>query len=394
MSSSSSSLINDATKVVAEVAVAEVIQKKPVKVGKAEKKSEKKENPEKVEKAEKAEKAEKVKKVKKAEKAEKAVTQVVEMVNEMKHAFDSAGPEAVEAVETVEAVEAVEPVGAPEELLTIEFYEDEPEADGDDDALDFEELRLQGEETPIASGLRFNPIPQVIPDEPASSTRSVFRHEFSQDCFALLKQFSLQNMHLPRKEYKSAWEAFATENAELISQEAARLADSGYIGDVLVKMFKTAKYYITKKEKRKTSPASSASSAADADDVNADVADDDATVSDSGDQVIAGKKRRPYIPLDKSILQEMDLHIKASIAKNTKPSTCYSSFCQEFGGAFQREIARLICLEGRDNAACVSFTEKGAEEKLKKTYKNRMFLLLRDTSAAVSPVQVQVQAVD
>jgi hypothetical protein len=159
-------------------------------------------------------------------------------------------------------------------------------------------------------------------------------------------------------------------------------------------MFKTAKYYITKKEKRKTSPASSASSAADADDVDADVADDDATVSDSGDQVIAGKKRRPYIPLDKSILQEMDLHIKASIAKNTKPSTCYSSFCQEFGGAFHREIARLICLEGRDKATCVSFTEKGAEEKLKKTYKNRMFLLLRDTSAAVSPVQVQVQAVD
>lgn len=380
----SSSSINDATKVVAEVAVAEVIQKKPVKVGKAEKKSEKKENPEKVEKVKKVKKAEK------AEKAEKAVTQVVEMVNEMKHAFDSAAPEAVEAVEPVETVE---PVGAREELLTIEFYEDEPEADGDDDALDFEELRLQGEETPIASGLRFNPIPQVIPDEPASSTRSVFRHEFSQDCFALLKQFSLQNMHLPRKEYKSSWEAFATENAELISQEAARLADSGYIGDVLVKMFKTAKYYITKKEKRKTSPASSASSAADADDVDADVADDDATVSDSGDQVIAGKKR-PYIPLDKSILQEMDLHIKASIAKNTKPSTCYSSFCQEFGGAFQREIARLICLEGRDNAACVSFTEKGAEEKLKKTYKNRMFLLLRDTSAAVSPVQVQVQAVD
>jgi hypothetical protein len=193
-----------------------------------------------------------------------------------------------------------------------------------------------------------------------------------------------------------------------MSQEAARLADSGYTGDVLVKMFKTARYYLTKKEKHAANGAKSgngdvdeavakAEAVAEAEAVVAVVAevdDDDATVSEEGEreQVIGGVsgrgkgKRRPYIPLDKAILQEMDAHIRGSILTNAKPSTCYSSFCDQVCGAFQREVARLVCLEGRhdDNNSSASFTQKSAEDKLKKTYKNRMFLLLREASSSVT----------
>jgi hypothetical protein len=357
----------------------------------------------------------KEKKADKAEKVEKAISQVVEMVNEMKSAFTSptpckpCGPEPVAAADAdADVVDAVEP----EELLTVEFYEEE---DVQDSMLDVEELRLDGDETPChvrdsESDPVFNPIPDVIAEpmvqvtqavSAAMGSRTVFRHEFSDECFKLLKQFSVQNMHLSRKDYKRSWEAFATQHAEFMSQEAARLADSGYTGDVLVKMFKTARYYLTKKEKRAANGAKSGNGNVDdavadavADAVVAEVDDDDATVSEEGEgeQVVGsgsdkGKgKRRPYIPLDKAILQEMDAHIRGSILTNAKPSTCYSSFCEQVCGAFQREVARLVCLEGRrdDNNSAAPFTQKSAEDKLKKTYKNRMFLLLREASSSAT----------
>jgi hypothetical protein len=237
-------------------------------------------------------------------------------------------------------------------------------------------------------------VAQAVSSAVAVGSRTVFRHEFSDECFELLKQFSVQNMHLSRKDYKRSWEAFATQHAEFMSQEAARLADSGYTGDVLVKMFKTARYYLTKKEKRAAKCVDTEVVSADA--VVAEVDDDDATVSEEGEcegkgegeQVVGsvnGKgKRRPYIPLDKAILQEMDAHIRGSILSNAKPSTCYASFCEQVCGAFQREVARLVCLEGGrrdDNNSSASFTQKSAEDKLKKTYKNRMFLLLREASS-------------
>ncbi len=360
----------------------------------------------------------KEKKADKAEKVEKAISQVVEMVNEMKSAFTSptpckpCGPEPV-AADAVDAVDAVDAAAVePEELLTVEFYEEEEEDAIQDSMLDIEELRLDGDETPChvrdsESDPTFNPIPDVIPEpavhvtqavSAAMGSRTVFRHEFSDECFKLLKQFSVQNMHLSRKDYKRSWEAFATQHAEFMSQEAARLADSGYTGDVLVKMFKTTRYYLTKKEKRAANGtkggngniADAVSDAVVA--VAAEAVDDDATVSEEGEgeQVVgsgsgsgSGKgKRRPYVPLDKAILQEMDAHIRGSILTNAKPSTCYSSFCEQVCGAFQREVARLVCLEGRgdDNNSPAPFTQKSAEDKLKKTYKNRMFLLLREAS--------------
>ena len=374
----------------------------------------------------------KEKKADKAEKVEKAISQVVEMVNEMKSAFTSptpckpCDPEPVAtAVDAVDAADAADAAAVePEELLTVEFYEEEEEdaIQDRDSMLDVEELRLDGDETPChvrdsESDPVFNPIPDVIAEPMvqvseavsavavAAVSRTVFRHEFSDECFKLLKQFSVQNMHLSRKDYKRSWEAFATQHAEFMSQEAARLADSGYTGDVLVKMFKTARYYLTKKEKRAANGAKSGNGNVDeavaetearavadavADAVVAEVDDDDATVSEEGEgeQVVgsgsgSGKgKRRPYVPLDKAILQEMDAHIRGSILTNAKPSTCYSSFCEQVCGAFQREVARLVCLEGRrdDNNSAAPFTQKSAEDKLKKTYKNRMFLLLREAS--------------
>jgi hypothetical protein len=262
-----------------------------------------------------------------------------------------------------------------------------------DSVVDFEALRLDGDDTPCC-----NPIPEPIQDdEPVADiavdgatvaavalirpVRPVFRFEFSPECFELLSGFARENLGVPRKEYKAKWEQFATDHAEFIAQESARLADAGYDGDVLIKMFKTVKYYLTKRVKA----ATTASAVVDqVDEVTEVDDDDDATVAADVDtdavpvQTQTQTRRRHYTTLDRAVLEAMDSHITSSISSNSKPATCYASFCDQFRNSIETEIARLVRFDGLVVRDAFTFTEKTAEEKLKKTYKNRMFLHIRN----------------
>lgn len=322
------------------------------------------------------------------EKEAAAVTEVVQMVADMKTAFEvtEAATEATQAAEVeveVAATVVVEDVDA--ELVLDAYIESSPledfepleleplgEVELSDSFVDFEALRLDGDETPCC-----NPIPEPIQeDEPVSGpvalVRPVFRFEFSPECFELLNGFARENLGVPRKEYKAKWEQFATAHAEFIAQESARLADAGYDGDVLVKMFKTVKYYLTKRVK-KAVVDEAAEEALD---------DDDATVDADSDAVPVQttQTRRHYTTLDRAVLEAMDSHITSSISSNSKPAMCYASFCDQFRNSIETEIARLVRFDGADvvRVNAFTFTEKTAEEKLKKTYKNRMFLHIRN----------------
>ena len=202
----------------------------------------------------------------------------------------------------------------------------------------------------------------------------MFRFEFSSECFEILNGFARENLGVPRKEYKAKWEQFATAHAEFIAQESARLADAGYDGDVLVKMFKTVKYYLTKRVKKAVDQVDQVDEGA------IEVDDDDATVDADAVPVQSQNQtqaRRHYTTLDRAVLEAMDLHITSSISSNSKPATCYASFCDQFRNSVETEIARLVRYDGVEVGA-FTFTEKTAEEKLKKTYKNRMFLQIRN----------------
>ena len=341
------------------------------------------------------------------EKEAAAVTEVVQMVADMKTAFTEA-TEATEATDDkeVEVAATVVVEDAETELVLDEYIESSPlgdfepldfeplvEVEFGDSIVDFEELRLDGDETPCC-----NPIPEPIQEEEAplavavaavaaaAVVRPVFRFEFSSECFDLLNGFARENLGVPRKEYKAKWEQFATAHAEFIAQESARLADAGYGGDVLVKMFKTVKYYLTKRVKKAVAKAVVDDHVMD----EAALDDDDATVDaedaphEKTQTQTQTQTRRHYTTLDRAVLEAMDSHITSSISSNSKPATCYASFCDQFRNSIETEIARLVRFDGADADADVvrvdafTFTEKTAEEKLKKTYKNRMFLHLRN----------------
>ena len=232
----------------------------------------------------------------------------------------------------------------------------------------------------------------------------MFRHEFSDALFQDLTafttatavidttQFKLANA----KAFKSAWTEWTSAHHVEIAEEVARLASIGYTGDALDKMFKTCRYYITNRIASRAKAAAAAATAATASasasetasssDIEEDAksqsqlsgADSDATESDNGDNADNTKgtvtKKRAYIPIDKSLLQSMDEHIIMAVLNaddeetSPKPSECYAEFCSRFQDLIAAETTRLLSSAPSESAI---------SEKLKKTYKNRMFIVHR-----------------
>jgi hypothetical protein len=69
-----------------------------------------------------------------------------------------------------------------------------------------------------------------------------------------LFKFSKIHQYDHRKDFKEAWEIWTENNDELIEDEIRRLNNFGYDGDVVDKMFKSARYYFRKKSTEKKEP--------------------------------------------------------------------------------------------------------------------------------------------
>jgi len=106
----------------------------------------------------------------------------------------------------------------------------------------------------------------------------------------------------------------------------------GYEGDVLDKMFKSARYYFRKKSTVKPEP----------------------------------KERRKYVGIQKELLDAMDNHIISGLNKEDyKPSEGFNDFCTNNIDALKNEVERLLS----NNLAADDIMKK-----VKKTYKNRYFM--------------------
>jgi hypothetical protein len=81
------------------------------------------------------------------------------------------------------------------------------------------------------------------------------------------------------------------------------------------------------------------------------------------------KKRRNYITMLESTLVAMDEHIKLSLTADAefKPSDGYSEFCEKNVLVLRTEIQRMVVENIID--------KKDIAEKIKKTYKNRYYMI-------------------
>ena len=162
----------------------------------------------------------------------------------------------------------------------------------------------------------------------------IYRFKFTEEFMVYLYNFSKIHQYDDRKDFKEAWNVWTEENDDIIDGEMRRLLNLGYEGDVLDKMFKSARYYFRKKSAERIEP----------------------------------KQRRQYISVTKDLLDAMDRHIENNIYDdNYQPKTGFITFCKDNETLLKDTISSIFG-QGIKESELIEY-------KIKKTYKNRYFML-------------------
>ena len=169
-------------------------------------------------------------------------------------------------------------------------------------------------------------------EKPMSKT---YRFKFSKGFLENLKEFTRIHKFDQPKAFKENFETWKEENDETVSREINYMRNMGYEGDVIEKMYKSARYYFKNKSNEKTKP----------------------------------KKRRQYIGIDIMLKDKMDEYIQEKVDNKVecKPSTVYDEFIEntKHKVLLDTETTRLKSFGMSDDEVV---------KKFKKTFKNRYFL--------------------
>jgi len=165
---------------------------------------------------------------------------------------------------------------------------------------------------------------------------NIYRYKFTNDFINELFKFSKIHQYDHRKDFKEAWDNWIEENDIIISEEIQRLKNLSYNGNILEKMFKSARYYFRKKNTDKKDPI----------------------------------KRRNYISINKDLIDAMDEYIELSIRslQTCKPSDSFDEFCK-IKVDLLKETVNILVKSGLSDVLEI-------KNKIKKTYKNRYFLII------------------
>ena len=181
-------------------------------------------------------------------------------------------------------------------------------------------------------------VPDNIDNEIFNKTNkniNIYRYKFTAEFMSELYQFSKIHQYDDRHSFKEAWNIWVETNETFVEGEVKRLTDIGYDGDIIDKMFKSARYYFRKKDTCQKEP----------------------------------QTRRQYISVQKDFLDAMDKHIADNIClREYKPSDGFNDFCNGNTKLLKDEISRLISINVTDNTII--------QDKIKKTYKNRYFMMI------------------
>ena len=167
----------------------------------------------------------------------------------------------------------------------------------------------------------------------------IYRFQFTDSFNTELYKFAKVHQYDHRKVFKEAWEVWLEENTNIVSSEVIRLNKIGYDGNIIDKMFKSARYYYRKKSTEKKALA----------------------------------ERRDYVSVNKDFLAAMDNHIKKGLlSEDYKPSDGFDGFCKANHDLLKEEV-QMLCKSGLTDSNVI-------KQKIKKTYKNRYFLVVKQYS--------------
>ena len=166
---------------------------------------------------------------------------------------------------------------------------------------------------------------------------NIYRYKFTQNFTEDLYEFSKIHQYDHRKDFKEAWQQWIkdSDNEEKIQVERERLLRLDFNGDIINKMYKSARYYFRKKPTEKKEQ----------------------------------QKRISYICISKDILDKMDLHLNQHMNNdNFKPKQAFLDFSENNQHLLESCINQ-ICKDGITDLQQI-------KDKIKKTYKNRYFRII------------------
>ena len=217
---------------------------------------------------------------------------------------------------------------------------------------------------PVKDSDKDYPVKDSDKDYPVKDSENIqlqtFRFKMSEDLCVQLYEFSKLHQYDDRKSFKDAWYVWinTVDIESLINIEIKTMKNQGYTGDVIEKLFKSARYYYRKKKSQ-----------------------------DSTEPV----QRKPYVGVSSETLEMIDKHLKEQfegdlkrttvtkllseskdyrIIENISPAQSFALFCKTHVDVLAKEI-QLLKMKQEDSDELLDAGE--VIEKFKKTYKNRYY---------------------
>jgi hypothetical protein len=179
---------------------------------------------------------------------------------------------------------------------------------------------------------------------PNTIFRYSMSHIMTEEVFAFSKTHQFDDRH----QFKESWEKWIIQEdiRQIFDQEIELMCEKGYKGDIITKIFKSARYYYRKRESLEIQPETS--------------------------------PRKEYSRLSKTFLQSIDSFIEDqanSQEKKTKksaaPANIFNEYCIQNQDILRMEIASIVSNYNKINNEPIDAYE--IEEKIKKTFKNREY---------------------
>jgi hypothetical protein len=178
-----------------------------------------------------------------------------------------------------------------------------------------------------------------VVDPATKLSKQTLRHDFGEKFMEELKYFATLHKFDDRKVFKEAWNVWANQDSikMQIDEEVKQLQNDGYKGDVLDKMFKSARYYFRKKQEK------------------------------TEQEKKEGSARKQYVSLCPRFLEQIDIFIVDLLKSEAySPASAYEEFCKNKKELIITQVDILI-LNMEPDEICI---------KLKKTFKNRFHTLM------------------
>tara|TARA_Y200000002_G_scaffold259694_1_gene215416 strand:- start:605 stop:1108 length:504 start_codon:yes stop_codon:yes gene_type:complete len=134
----------------------------------------------------------------------------------------------------------------------------------------------------------------------SETQKKVFRFKFSNELLELMKEFSQVHQHDTKDNFSDNWSLFLDKNKDFIEIEERRLVENGFVGSINDKMYKSVKYYYTKK----------------------------GCLGEGGEGGVKKKvERKKYVSVGYDVLVMMNTHIGENIKKEDyKPDKGFNEF--------------------------------------------------------------------